>query len=121
MVTDSEDSIIYKDVYSYLETDICDIGFFIQMVQYQSDGSIGIIDRSKEVLSYLLDHGVEIGQTSRVIGSEYIKFIAWKGTTEERIKRAFDIYNSEVGIDRVFSSWLCLTRNTDKFEDQKGQ
>ena len=73
----------------------------------------------QEVLKELLSSDVEIGAARRTSG-DYVEFIAWKGSVDERVARANDAVESAKGADREFAYWLCLRKNVDRYEEPNG-
>ena len=69
----------------------------------------------KDILEELLSHDVEIG-TAELKTTEYIEFIAWRGSISERISRAVECVNKAVSSDKEFAYWLCLRKNVDHYE-----
>lgn len=50
--------------------------------------------------------------------SDFVKFIAWRGTVEERVSRAMESVATAIGADKEFAYWICLRENIDGFEDE---
>jgi hypothetical protein len=70
----------------------------------------------EDVLGELLVSGkVEIG-TAKLASPNYVEFIAWKGTAEERVARAIEAVVKASGPDRGFAYWLALVKNVDRHE-----
>lgn len=69
----------------------------------------------KAVLAELLSGEVEIG-VARLASADYVEFIAWKGTIEERISRAAGLVESLASSDPEFAYWLALRKNVDRFD-----
>lgn len=67
------------------------------------------------ILYELLQGKVEIG-IARKTSNDYVEFIAWKGTVEERIARASDRVDNARNSDQEFAYWLCLRKNIDRYE-----
>jgi hypothetical protein len=67
-------------------------------------------------LTELLSSGsVDVGE-AKLSSPEYVEFMAWKGTVEERVERASAAIDAAHGPDKEFAYWLCLRRNVDRFE-----
>jgi hypothetical protein len=99
-----------------LNDDIVSHGLVVQCLR-QSESSTAPIDASiGHVLTELLaSNNVDVGD-ARLSSPERVEFIAWKGTVEERVKRALSAIHAVNGPDQEFAYWLCLRRNVDRFE-----
>jgi hypothetical protein len=69
------------------------------------------------VVTELLSGDVEIGET-RLASSNYVEFIAWRGTIGARVSRAAERVESLADSDREFAYWLALRKNVDHFEEK---
>jgi len=47
---------------------------------------------------------------------DYVEFVAWNGSVEERVNRAVKAVAAASGPDKEFADWLCLRENVDRFE-----
>jgi|HubBroStandDraft_1064217.scaffolds.fasta_scaffold833707_1 hypothetical protein len=103
---------IVNDILEQLGEDMVSHGWLVQSVE-QEDAQLDW----KTVLAELLSEDVEVGDT-RVASPDYVEFIAWKGTIEERVSKAIGRLNSLSGHDREFAYWLALRKNVDRFEGE---
>ena len=112
-------SLTINDVLELLGDDILSHGFLAQCARDSNNGTSLSVAQLKELLAELLTSGkVEIGNT-RLASPEYLEFIAWRGTVDERISRAFDAVDSAIDSDKEFAYWLCLRENVDSYEDEE--
>lgn len=102
---------IVNDLLEQLDEDMVSHGWLVQCVE-QEDAQLDW----KSVLAELLSEDVEVGDTRAA--PNYLEFIAWKGTIEERVSRAIASLNSLSGHDREFAYWLALRKNVDRFEGE---
>jgi hypothetical protein len=103
---------IVNDALEQLGEDMVSHGWLVQSVE-QVDAQLDW----KSVLAELLSEDVEVGD-ARVASPDYVEFIAWKGTIDERVSRAIGRVNSLSGHDREFAYWLALRQNVDRFEGE---
>lgn len=95
--------------------DMVDRGFLIQCIA-ERGGSQPLKSRVETVLADLISSGnVEIGVTTE-LRPGVSEFVAWRGTVQERIRRAQDATSAAVGHDQDFAYWLCLRDNVDRYE-----
>jgi hypothetical protein len=111
-------STIANYIVELLNDDMVSHGLLLQCV----DQSEGIGESSqlnwKGILAELLLGDVEIGVAEKV-SDNYVEFIAWRGSSGERIGRATNSVNNAIGADREFAYWLCLRKNVDRYEEPK--
>ena len=87
-----------------------------QAITIADEGKSPSKARLMNVLSELLATGnVEIGQTHQA-KPDYLEFVAWNGSIEERISRAVEAVDAVESRDADFAYWLCLRENVDRFE-----
>ena len=109
-------STISNDILEQLNDDIIYHGWLVQCVEQNIDADEKSLLGWKEVLKQLLMLGkVEIGE-AKIASPDYVEFIAWKGTVEERIARAVEEVDAANAYDRPFAYWICLRENVDRFE-----
>jgi hypothetical protein len=104
-------SKIADHVYELLGDDMVSHGWLAHGIEQEGQSQ----GEWKRVLTELLSGDVEIG-TTRLASSDYVEFIAWKGTVEERVARAAESVESLTGPDREFAYWLAFRKNVDRFE-----
>jgi hypothetical protein len=101
-----------------LNDDILSRGLFVQTIHGAEPDVYSWSTMEREVLRDLLSSGeIEVGQTASP-NRNYVEFIAWRGTVDERIDRAIDASASANAHDKEFAYWLCLRRNIDRFEGE---
>jgi hypothetical protein len=112
-------SKILREILELLADDIVSHGLIAQSInQFNAEGQEPQLQLD-DVLKELLSSGiVEIGMAKKV-ATDYVEFVAWKGTVVERVLRAKDSVNATTDLDREFAYWVCLQENVDRFEDQK--
>ena len=111
-------SAIADYILDLLSDDMLSHGLFVQCVrQDQSSCDRLQLDWTDVLKELLLSKKVEIGVARRV-SPDYVEFIAWRGTAEERISRAVECVDSMSGHDKEFAYWLCLQENIDRFEER---
>jgi hypothetical protein len=98
------------DVYEQLSEDMVSHGWLVQCVEAEKPSR----EEWTAVLAELLSRDVEIGDTNQV-SPDYLEFIAWTGTVEDRITRANERVESLASPDREFAYWLALRKNVDRF------
>ncbi len=110
-------STITSDIIEELHGDLISHGWLAQAIRLDGETSHPPQARITNVLSELLATGqVEIGLTHQT-KPDYLEFVAWNGTTEEKVDRAMKAVASANGPDKEFAYWLCLRENVDRFED----
>ena len=99
-----------------LSDDMVSHGFFVQCVEDDESSKNRPQVECTDALADLLSSGeVEIGSTKAK--PEYVEFIAWKGTSKDRLSRAVECVNTVRDFDRDFAYWLCLHENIDRYEE----
>lgn len=107
---------IVERILEELEDDLVSHGWLAQCVRQGKCDDGGQQFGWKDMLEELLQSGqVEIG-TARIASADYVEFIAWNGTVDERVARAAEQVDAVPRSDREFAYWLCLHSNTDGFE-----
>lgn len=104
-------SKIANYIYELLGNDMVSHGLLVQCIEQEGQSHL----EWKAVLTELLSGDIEIGAT-RLVSSDYVEFIAWKGKIEERVARAAERVESLAETDREFAYWLALRKNVDYFE-----
>jgi hypothetical protein len=100
-----------------LTRDIIGHGELVQCIKLNESINDGRHPDWQDVLRQLLASGkVEVGRAI-LVSNDYVEFVAWKGTIEQRIARAAGSVNSEYGPAQQFAYWLCLKENVDRYED----
>lgn len=109
----------FKEILNMLSDDIVSRGLFAQCIQEVEEDILSSSEKECELLRDLLvSDTVEIG-VPMPLGINYIEFIAWKGTVENRVRRAMDAVANTIGHDKEFAYWLCLRKNVDRYEDEE--
>lgn len=104
------------EILEMLEDDMVSHGFLVQYLNQADGGKRGSEHRLPETLKTLLGTGkVEIG-VAKMTTPDYVEFVAWKGTTDERVDRALEAVAESNGVDKEFAYWLSLRENVDRFE-----
>lgn len=100
-----------------LQDDIVSYAEFLQIVHEASEVVEGIIHISADyVLAKLLQEDVEIGHAELNAEQDRLKFIAWRGSIDDRIARVHHRRSAETKANAGYSSWLCLKSNIDTYE-----
>ena len=95
--------------------DMLDRGIVVQLVA-DGGGDSPLESRVEAVLADLLTSGhVEIGE-EKELSPGASEFVAWKGTVEERVRRAQEAVRAAAGHDKGFAYWLCLRGRVDRYE-----
>lgn len=95
--------------------DMVEHGFLVQCIA-DGGGTTPLESRVEAVLAELLSSGnVEIGEANELRPGTS-EFVAWRGTAQERVRRARDAVSTAVGQDKDFAYWLCLRENVDRYE-----
>lgn len=109
------------DILEHLRHDMVSHGWLVQCVKQGKTDNEQLHLRVTAILEELLMSGkVEIGET-RLVSSDRVEFIAWKGSVTERISRANQSVDRTSGPDKEFAYWLCLRQNVDRFEGEGGE
>lgn len=105
------------DILEMLDDDMVSHGLIAQCLEQSKSGTAPLEERIRRTLTELLASGkVEIG-VAKMAAPDYVEFIAWNGTVEERVSRAMAAVETANGPDKEFAYWLCLRQNIDRFED----
>jgi len=106
----------FRDIIEMLKDDMVSHGFLTQYLSTCGEGvpmsSTGVANVLSELLSSEM---VEIGE-AKLSTSDYVEFIAWRGTVAERVDRALKVVASAADMDKEFAYWLALRENIDRFE-----
>jgi len=116
-MTDSNNDTVSRiaaDVLIALQDDIVSYAELQQIIRNNAKSGTASVT-PKEVLKQLLENGVQIGQTFNETDA-YLKFIAWRGETDERIERMDRILDDLSEIDKGFAVWLCWESKVDEYE-----
>jgi len=108
---------ISNQIVDHLSDDMVSHGLLVQFVQQTEDRRSGPPLNWKEILRELLSDGVEIG-TARKKTPDYVEFIAWRGSIDERIARAEKSVRDSSDFDKEFAYWLALRKNVDRYEGE---
>ena len=99
-----------------LKQDLVSSGIIAQLIEDEQTGGIAPRGRLKQMLSELLSSGrIEVGG-AKLAGPDYVEFVAWNGTCDDRVTRAIDAVSNAISQDKEFAFWLCLRENVDRFE-----
>jgi hypothetical protein len=104
-----------EDILESLHEDMASHGWLVQCIK-NGGGTFDLGSRVTELLAELLSSGkVEIGVLVMPRSGE-TEFIAWRGTVDERIRRALSAVDAVFGHDKDFAYWLCLREKVDRYE-----
>jgi hypothetical protein len=110
-------STLVNEILEELHCDMVSHGWLLQGVKLENSGHEPSDSQVTAVLKHLLmSENVEIGEAKHV-RPDYVEFIAWRGTIEERLLRAKESVERASGPDKEFAYWLCLRKNVDRFEE----
>lgn len=110
---------LFKDILTMLSYDMVSRGLIAQCVEDAEDDLLSPSEKEGKVLRELLaSETVEIGAPEQ-LRPDYLEFVAWRGTVEDRIRRAMRAVADTVGHDREFAYWLCLRKNIDRYESEE--
>ena len=71
----------------------------------------------RNALREILESGeIQIGETN-LDTPDYLAFVAWHGSVDERAERAIKSVRECNDSDRPYAYWLCLRDNVDRYED----
>jgi hypothetical protein len=99
-----------------LNEDMVSHGLLVQCVEDDVIRGDEPLSGWKVVLDELLSGEVEIG-TAKSANGEYVEFIAWKGSTKDRISRAVEALIRSPASAKEFAYWLCLRKNIDRYDE----
>ena len=106
----------FDEILEMLNSDMVSRGLITQCLEESKNGLTLTSSQEGEVLSQLLaSDGISIG-VPKQLRPDYIEFVGWMGTVEDRVRRAMDAVDNAVGHDKEFAYWLCLRKNVDRFE-----
>jgi len=111
-----------SDILEMLDTDIVSRGLIAQCVKTAGEHDLHLpAGNEGKVLSELLESDkVEIGVPVQA-RPDYLEFIAWRGTVDDRVSRALELVANAIGHDKEFAYWLCLRKNVDRYEGEENQ
>ena len=110
---------LFNDILEMLNDDIVSRGLVAQSVEETEHDLLSRSEKEGKVLKELLaSDKVEIGAPVR-LRPDYLEFVAWRGTVDDRILRAMSAVANTVGHDKEFAYWLCLRKNVDRYETEK--
>ena len=105
-----------NEIRELLDDDIMSHGFLAQCIEQADGGGAPLQDQLKNTLINLLSSGrVEIG-FARLARPDYVEFVAWRGSVDDRVARAFKAVEVASDPDKEFAYWLCLQEKADRFE-----
>lgn len=105
---------VSEEVKSALASDIVSRGELCQIVEDCALEGSEIALSLDHILYALLQDDVQIGCTRKA--GDRVKFIAWKGQIDERVRRARREAELSSERDRNFAYWLCFTAKVDEYE-----
>jgi len=109
-------STITEDILEMANDDMVSHGLIAQCLKQANTGENSREDRVEDVLKELLTSDkVEMG-SAKATTADYVEFVAWRGTIEEKVSRAMEAVATANGPDKEFAYWLCLPENVDRFE-----
>lgn len=110
-------STITRDIIEELHDDLISHGWLVQAIMLVNDVDRASDTTVRNVLRELLEtEQVDVGLT-RQTKPDYLEFVGWKGTVDERVERAMDAVAIAIGSVKGFAYWLCLRENVDRYED----
>jgi len=110
---------LINDILTMLNDDMVSRGLIVQCVEEAGDDLLSPSAKEGRVLRELLaSDTVEIG-TAKLLRPDYVEFVAWRGTVDDRILRAMRAVANAGGHDKEFAYWLCLRRNVDRYEGEE--
>ncbi|MDZ4781431.1 MAG: hypothetical protein SGJ19_14365 [Planctomycetia bacterium] len=115
-------SEIGTQILDELKDDLIHHGWLVQGIELMENVRPCSSQRLQQVLTELLEtKKVQIGNANRtqLAGKDYVEFVAWKGSEQERIQRALAVVAAAGGHDVLFAYWLCLNENVDRFEEEQ--
>lgn len=110
---------LINDILTMLSDDMVSRGLVAQCVEEAEDDLHSPSVKEGKVLRELLaSDTVEIG-VAKLLRPDYVEFVAWRGTVDDRILRAIGAVANAVGHDKEFAYWLCLRENVDRYEGEE--
>lgn len=92
-------------------------GMDLQTINWNSPIVRPTDEQIRNALREILESGeIQIGETN-LDTPDYLAFVAWTGSVEERAERALKSMLECNDSDRPFAYWLCLRENVDRYED----
>jgi len=106
------------EIIEELKQDLSYHGWIMQGLRNEYGGDdMSLRPHLIELLRELLSSGrVEIGETC-LDKPNYLAFVAWKGTVQDRISRAMREVDQATRVDKDFAYWICLKENLDYYEE----
>jgi hypothetical protein len=109
-------TIIINDILEMLSDDMVSHGLIAQYLKQVNTDALPIEEPIKDALKRLLESdSIEIG-IAKMKTPDYLEFVAWNGTVDEKVSRALDAVANTNGSDKEFAYWLCLQENVDRYE-----
>lgn len=108
---------ISQDIIDLLNDDIVSHGLLVQHTREAQEGVDTLHLSWKDILQDLLQSEVEIGD-AKATSHDYVEFIAWTGSVDQRVSRAEAAVENASASDKEFAYWLCLRKNIDRFENE---
>ena len=111
-------STIADEILDMLKDDMVRHGLLEKNVEQNDLTNTETQLRVRDLLAELLATAkVEIG-IAKLARPDYVEFVAWNGSVEERVQRAQDAVCAASRPDKEFAYWLCLRENVDRFENE---
>jgi len=108
---------IVDEILDMLQHDIVSNGIISQCLRVRAGINTVSTLQLSELLSALLSTDVVAIGTAKLAGPDYVEFIAWNGSDEEKVSRAIAKVSSCDDSNSEFAYWLCLKKNVDRFEE----
>ena len=106
----------FNAILEMLNSDMVSRGLIAQCFKESENGLLLSTSQESEILRRLLaSDGIAIGDPN-LLRPDYVEFVGWVGTVEDRVRRAMDAVATSVGHDKEFAYWVCLRKNVDRFE-----
>jgi hypothetical protein len=110
---------LFNDILTMLSDDMVSRGLIAQCLEDAGEDLLSPSEKEGKMLRELLaSETVEIGVPSQ-LRPDYLEFVAWRGSVEDRVRRAMQEVANTVGHDKEFSYWLCLRKNVDRYESEE--
>jgi len=112
-------TIVINDILEILEDDMVSHGLIAQYLKQLNTDALPIEELIKDALKRLLLSGnIEIG-IAKMKMPDYLEFVAWNGTVDEKVSRALNAVANINEPDKEFAYWLCLKENVDRYEGHR--
>ncbi len=110
---------IVDDVREMLQDDMLNHADLVHYVRYRCGDDVDTVREVASVLEHVLQTGeIEIGNARLIPTRDYVEFVAWRGTVQDRVKRALEAVEAADEMDKHFAYWLTFRRNVDRYEDE---